>query len=565
MPTNQVQSFAKQGLPNYEEYLQKEYSAIQELLTNPSGNVFSPQHVRAGTVLAFNPQSGPITNYVDAETGRLKDSAIATDPATMTKENIALVVALEGGSRKIIYKDGTSSYLEPGYVEWGTVGGIHNGTAEETHYFMADGSDYVRPDDESSGNFFSKLAHEGTDAFGDQTMRVLIPVAAIAVMVYSGYLVGVGALAGAAGAEAGAGAGGIAAGEAGAGAGGIAAGEAGAGAGEMATYGMGGSGLSGSGASSSWLGSLGASDLLNVPISPIINQLGSGGSDVATTTATGTVTATDVASGTVKAGSTISAAEAAKTGLSTAELLKIGVTVLPLVGSVANALGGGNSGQTLSATSTTDTRPEYIKQSAEKTWNDYIDDFYGTSADAKSAKVRAEEDAAYKKAADEKLLAGTTAAMSPYQQQLTSTLNQAATGTGYYKPVSFGFGGKQMTSFVPKTNLNLANQTLGVGKESSSIGAGLAEMENKLALGNMPNAAADTYSAKLAELMKFANTGGSTNTQTGTTPGTNTWATILNALNTSANIYSKLYPWQKAATTAAETDYSYLNGLNPGE
>ena len=235
-------------------------------------------------------------------------------------------------------------------------------------------------------------------------------------------------------------------------------------------------------------------------------------------------------------------------GMSTADMIKLGITALPVAGAVVNSLTGGNDAQTLSALTTTDTRPAYVKGSAEKLWNDYIDDFYGVGG--QSVKDRETETADYKAAADATYLADTKTAMEPYQKQLTDLLGQADTGTGYFTPLNLttskGGVSSPLVSFVPKQNKETATQVLGMGKTSADTNALLAELQNQLALKNLPNAAADSYSAKLAELMKYANTGGSTTTETGQTAGTSSWADILNAVNTAANIYGKFSGYQSS-------------------
>jgi hypothetical protein len=222
------------------------------------------------------------------------------------------------------------------------------------------------------------------------------------------------------------------------------------------------------------------------------------------------------------------------TGITAGEV----VSAIPAVGGVISALTGGNSDQTASTSSTTNTLPSYVQGSAEQIWNDYINDFYGI-------KERAETDAAYKKTADDTYLSEATASLSPYQKQLQDILNQQSTGTGYYAPVSFGFGGKQMTSFVPKMNKATAMESLTTGKESANVSAGLAELKNTLAKQNLPGAAADTYSAKLSDLMKYVTSGNKTTTESATVPGESDWTTILKGLTSGASIYSSLFGTSK--------------------
>lgn len=231
------------------------------------------------------------------------------------------------------------------------------------------------------------------------------------------------------------------------------------------------------------------------------------------------------------------------TGLSGGQI----ISALPTVAAVIKGLTGGNGDQTVSTTSTTDSRPAYIKQSAEKLWNDFIDDFYGTSG-GKSVKDRENETANYKATTGQTYLNDTTTAMQPYLTQLSNLLNDANNKTGYFTPVSFGFGGQKMAEFVPKANRDLVTQLTGIGQTSANTAAGLAELKNKIALENLPNAGADSYSNKLAEFMKYANTGSSTSSSSANVPGTSTWTDILNAITSGVDIYSKLYPWQKAAT-----------------
>jgi hypothetical protein len=263
----------------------------------------------------------------------------------------------------------------------------------------------------------------------------------------------------------------------------------------------------------------------------------------------GAASATDSSLGTLgnAGGTTLTEDQVKDLGLSAADLVKLGITVLPVAGSVVNALAGGNEGETLSASTTTDTRPAYIKDDAETLWNEFIDDFYGTSGGT-SVKDRETETAAYKSAADATYLADTQTAMKPYQTLMTDLLSQASSGTGYYTPLNLttskGGVSSPLVSFVPKQNKDTATQVLGISKTSADTSALLAELQNQLALRNLPNAAADSYSSKLSDLMKYANTGGSTTTETGETAGTNSWAAILDAVNTAANIYGKFSGYQ---------------------
>lgn len=193
----------------------------------------------------------------------------------------------------------------------------------------------------------------------------------------------------------------------------------------------------------------------------------------------------------------------------------------------------------------------------------------------KGYKERLEEDMAYLKEIEEQynvdmgdmsgqFMEETRGAVSPYQDLLSRRMGEAETGTGMFKPVSFGFGGQQMVSFVPRQNRELASQTLGMGKEQMTMGTGLAELardETKAILERgfqtgqkfTPNQVESLYAQKLEELaFKMNQMGVSSRTSSGTVPGPSTWSNILEGLNVGANIYRSQYPWQ---TRGQNIDY----------
>jgi len=221
------------------------------------------------------------------------------------------------------------------------------------------------------------------------------------------------------------------------------------------------------------------------------------------------------------------------TGLSVSSLIKLIPSLATVAAGVGQVVSGENEGKTVATNTTTSTLPSYVQQSSEDIWNQYVNDFYGL-------KSREETTAAEKKAADDAYLKEATSAWSPYQSKLAEITKQQETGTGYYTPVSFGFGGKKMTSFVPKMNKATAQEYLSTGKEASTVGAGLAELKNTLAKSNLSTSAADAYSEKLKELMKYVTGGTSKTTESATTPGQSDWATILNSISQGADIYKKL-------------------------
>ena len=203
----------------------------------------------------------------------------------------------------------------------------------------------------------------------------------------------------------------------------------------------------------------------------------------------------------------------------------------------------------------------------------------------KSYKHRLEENLTYLKGVEEAYkgeldaleagyLTKTQEAVSPYQQQLTNVLGQLQGGYGLGTPVSFGFGGQRIASFVPRQSRKLAAQQLEIGQQGMQtrtglvnleralagesaekgmqVSAGLADLENALAEAaakrgfdfsqkHTPNEIADAYSKVLEELMWKMNTG--QQTTTGTIPGTSTWHDILSGVNAGADIYSRMYPW----------------------
>jgi len=300
------------------------------------------------------------------------------------------------------------------------------------------------------------------------------------------------------------------------------------------------------------------------------------------------------------------------------------------IGAAASLFGGHrHGGQTVQTTA--DWRTPEQKRDAQRLWNEFIDDFYGVSPKVspvsttgidprirnlyrwhfrrhgirnvfpnlanltgqapeapigpRSYKQRLGENLTYLKGVEEayreKLdalgagyLTKTQEAVSPYQQQLTNVLGQLQGGYGLGTPVSFGFGGQRVASFVPRQSHELAAQQLGIGQRGMQVRTGLVDLERALAgesaekgmqvrtglvdLENAlaeaaakrgfdfsqkhtPNEIADAYSKVLEELMWKMNTG--QQTTTGTIPGTSTWQNILSGIGVGADIYSRMYPW----------------------
>jgi len=227
-----------------------------------------------------------------------------------------------------------------------------------------------------------------------------------------------------------------------------------------------------------------------------------------------------------------------------------------LAGTIGAIAGGGDK----TVSGTTSNVPSYIQERGKKTWDEYIDDFYGVGQNAKSIQARGAEDVAAQKgyerdlldklgALDASHLADTRAGVAPYQSQLANVLNQSQTGTGYFKPVNLSFGGNPIASFVPRQNRQLAEQSLGMGKEASSINTALADLgygqgkdlasrEFQFNAAHPANEAATNYTAKLTDLMKMTNFG--TETTTGTVPGVPWYSQLLQGINTGVDIWSKI-------------------------
>ena len=181
----------------------------------------------------------------------------------------------------------------------------------------------------------------------------------------------------------------------------------------------------------------------------------------------------------------------------------------------------------------------------------------------KSIEQRTYENVAGQKAADQAYLdrlagldttrlAGTNAALAPYRAQLTDVLNQSQQGTGYFSPVRLSFGGQPVASFVPRQNRDLANQSLGIGKESAGVGVSLADLlyntgsrasSAQLAsdTAHPINEAADSYTREIEKLMLLTNQGQQTNTTTGTMPGMTGWDAATIGLRTLAGGLGSYY------------------------
>jgi hypothetical protein len=462
-----------------------------------------------------------------------------------------------GSESQIYYKDGTSKFIskEQGggflyYLSPDLVRAEQGGSDTDTFYF-ADGTtaEALNPSSQHSGNFFD-----------DQNWCPYLiggAYAAVAAYVAVPYVLG---------AAAGAAEGGLDA---------AMAASAASSAGELGAMGGAGAGAAGAGTAGLTTGLSETAGMTAAEIAAEGAPYGYGAAQAVTQAAAQsgvTLTAEQAAAATTQVATGAAGAGAGGAGAAGAwtagQYLQAANLAITAVTTGAAMLGGGDKTAT-ATTTTTPTGPGSNPMpgggggtAGAATFEDYINDFYGLAGD-KSVKTRTSEDQValegYQKALldsltglDTKHLADTRAAVLPYQNQLTDIGNQLAGNTGLGKQVAFGFGGKQMASFVPKTNRDLANQLLGIGREGSQINTGLVDMGYKSGTDlatrqfgfnseNLPNKAADTYSAKLEALMKYLNpNSGSTSTTTGTVPGVPWYTTLLQGLNTGVNLWSAI-------------------------
>jgi hypothetical protein len=283
-------------------------------------------------------------------------------------------------------------------------------------------------------------------------------------------------------------------------------------------------------------------------------------------TATKTKLAADIVSGASSAWSLKNKLLAASLGLTAAT-------------TIAAALDSGD--KETSATTTTKVEgpgdnkvPGTDVTAKEKSFEDFLTDFYKLDPASLTASVKdriAQDQTAlqgYQKTLldtlgglDTKRLSDTTAELTPYRGQLTQQLSDSQGGTGLYKPINLSFGGNPITSFVPKQNLAQARGQLDLGRENASIGTGLIDQSYKAGTDqagrefgfnseNLPNKAANTYSTKLEELMKYFNPNGQTSTTTGSVPGTPWYTAALQGLNTSVNLWDKIENPRQSNTDA---------------
>jgi hypothetical protein len=111
------------------------------------------------------------------------------------------------------------------------------------------------------------------------------------------------------------------------------------------------------------------------------------------------------------------------------------------------------------------------------------------------------EDTATRKAATDTFLGKSAEAAKPYTDLLNQYVRQGNAGEGLFKPVSFGFGGQPMTSFVPRSNRALADQLTGFAQRSAATNTGLAEDVLNAAKEYTPNKAAVDYTTLLMNLV----------------------------------------------------------------
>jgi len=231
-------------------------------------------------------------------------------------------------------------------------------------------------------------------------------------------------------------------------------------------------------------------------------------------------------------------------GLSWLDAIKAGLILAPVIAGATASTGD----TTASATTTTNKLPTYTQPTAEKLFFDFIDDFYGTG-DKKSVQERTTEDTDYLNNLSKQYVTDSGNAVSGYQGLLSDILNQANTGTGYYTPISFGFGGKKMASFVPKANRSTVDQILNVGQQEAGVNQGLVDLGYNEAKTTTPNEAANSYSKSLGDLMTKLIGGTSTATTTGTVDNSSqTLTNILSGANTAAKLLEALTKWSSTST-----------------
>jgi hypothetical protein len=220
-------------------------------------------------------------------------------------------------------------------------------------------------------------------------------------------------------------------------------------------------------------------------------------------------------------------------GISWLDAIRAGLILAPVIAGATASTGD----TTASATTTTNKLPAYTQPTAEKLFFDFIDDFYGTGTSGKSTQERITEDTDYLNNLSKQYAADSKNAVSGYQSLLSDVLNQANTGTGYYTPVSFGFGGKKMASFVPKANRETVDQILSTGLTQAGVNQGLVDLGYNEAKTTTPNEAANSYSKSLGDLMTKLIGGTSTATTTGTVDNSSqTLTNILSGADTAAKL-----------------------------
>jgi len=119
-------------------------------------------------------------------------------------------------------------------------------------------------------------------------------------------------------------------------------------------------------------------------------------------------------------------------------------------------------------------------------WDKFVDEWNGKNA--KSAKeLMLENDAFIKNRVGE--------SVGNYQAQLADLTNQAKTGTGAYKPITFGMGNFR-SSFVPKSGLMTANNIADYANRAMNSSLALTDVEQ-------PNKANLDYLEKLKALAQW--------------------------------------------------------------
>ncbi len=163
-------------VPTYAEFLRQLVEARMGVEQDPEGYASTLPTIEAGDIAFENPENL-------SKGWRYTGQSTSLDE--MKVENLAGAIALGGGSYRLLYKDGSSTDVLPGYLEQGYIGRINNpsGAQGGNTYVKDTGETFQEPEYDASGNsnFIAKMGREAGRVTND-VLPIAIPAAGMAIL-----------------------------------------------------------------------------------------------------------------------------------------------------------------------------------------------------------------------------------------------------------------------------------------------------------------------------------------------------------------------------------------------